>query len=106
MGTETMTAYLIVRAEVPNADRDAFDHWYETEHLPDAIAAFKARRAQRGWSAVTPGIHFAMYEFPDLAKARSVSASEEIKNLIAEFDRVWKGRITRSREVIEVSQSL
>lgn len=43
-----MAAYLIVRAEVPEADRKPFDYWYETEHLPDAKAVFKANGAERG----------------------------------------------------------
>jgi len=100
-----MTAYLIVRAEVADADRDAFDRWYEQEHLPDAKAAFEADKAFRGWSDVTPGIHIAIYAFPDLQKARAILASDEIKTLIAEFDRVWQGRVARTREVIEVKQS-
>ncbi len=101
-----MTAYLIVRAEVPEADRDAFDHWYETEHLPDAKTAFEAKTAFRGWSDVTPGVHIAIYEFPDLAKVRAVVASKEIRALISEFDRVWQGRVARRREIVDVSQSL
>ena len=32
-----MTAFLIVRAEVDSAVRDAFDAWYQDEHLPDAV---------------------------------------------------------------------
>jgi hypothetical protein len=40
-----MTVFLIVRAEVVEADRSAFDHWYQTEHLPDAKAAFGADNA-------------------------------------------------------------
>ena len=40
-------AYLAVRAEVPEADRVQFDHWYETDHLPWALRVFKARRAWR-----------------------------------------------------------
>ncbi len=101
-----MTAYLIVRAEVAEADRSAFDHWYETEHLPDAKAAFQAQSACRGWSDVTPGVHIAVYEFPDLAEARTIAASDEIKALIAEFDRVWQDRVQRSREIIEIKQTL
>ncbi len=101
-----MTAYLIVRAEVAEADRDAFDHWYETEHLPDAKAAFRAQSAYRGWSDVTPGVHIAVYEFPELTHARAIAASDEIKALIAEFDRVWQDRVQRTREVIEVKQTL
>tara|TARA_R110002073_G_scaffold173956_3_gene331121 strand:+ start:224 stop:529 length:306 start_codon:yes stop_codon:yes gene_type:complete len=101
-----MTAYLIVRAEVPQADRTAFDKWYEAEHLPDAKQAFQVQEAQRGWSDVTPGVHIALYTFPSLARAREVQASQDIKDLIAEFDRVWQGRVTRTREVIEVKQRL
>lgn len=97
-----MTAYLIVRAEVDEADREAFDQWYETEHLPDAKAGFGALTARRGWSDVEPGIHYAFYEFPSLEKAREVLASDGIKELIAEFDRVWQGRVTRKRDVVEV----
>ena len=71
-----MTAYLIVRAEVAAADRDAFDHWYETEHLPDAMAAFGTTKARRGWSNLDPGVHLAIYEFDNLERAR-----KEIANL-------------------------
>ena len=36
-----MTAFLIVRAEVDPAVRDAFDAWYQDEHLPDAVRSFR-----------------------------------------------------------------
>jgi len=101
-----MTAYLIVRAEVPEADRDAFEVWYQDEHLPDAKAAFGCLTAKRGWSDVTPGIHIAIYEFTDLDTARTVTTSPAIKTLIEEFDRVWQGRITRTREVIGVTHQI
>ena len=101
-----MTAYLIVRAEVPEADRAAFDGWYEAEHLPQAKKAFKAKAAERGWSANDPGVHFAIYHFDDLEAAQSIAQSDEINSLIAEFDRRWRGRVTRSREVVEMVQSL
>ncbi len=101
-----MAAYLIVRAEVPEADRDAFERWYETEHLPDAKAAFKAESAERGWSDVTPGVHIAIYAFPTLARAREIAGSDDIKALIAEFDRMWQDRVVRTREVIEIKQRM
>ena len=101
-----MTAYLIVRAEVPEADRDAFDAWYRAEHLPDAKAAFRCVNAKRGWSDVTPGIHIAIYEFTDLDTARNVTTSPAIEALITEFDRVWQGRVTRTREVVGIEQTL
>jgi len=101
-----MTALLIVRATVPEEDRTAFDTWYEEEHLPDAKSAFKAINAQRGWCEQDPALHIAFYEFPDLSRANEIADSEEIKALVAEFDRVWQKRVVRSREVIEIRQSI
>ena len=104
-----MTALFIVRASVPAADHDAFNHWYETEHLPDAMKAFGTDRARRGWSDDDPNTHIAVYEFPTLDHARRVAANDgsaEIQALIAEFDRVWQGRVTRTREIIGVAQDL
>lgn len=101
-----MTAYLIVRAEVAASDRDAFDHWYETEHLPDAKKAFSVQHAERGWSETEENAHFAFYEFPDLAHAEAATGSEAIKELIAEFDRVWQGRVIRTRSVVAIKQKL
>src|ERR1041384_1482869 len=47
-------ACFAVRAEVPEAERSRFDHWYETDHLPWALRAFGARRAWRCWSRSDP----------------------------------------------------
>ncbi len=101
-----MTAWLIVRAEVAEADREAFDRWYETEHLPQALAAFRALSASRGWSDVTPGVHLAFYEFAEVARARAVLVSDEMKAMVAEFDRTWQDRVRRTREVVEIRQQL
>lgn len=104
-----MSALFIVRAEVPEADRAAFDHWYETEHLPDAMSNFGCERARRGWSELDPGVHVANYEFADADRARALlagDASPEIKAMIAEFDRVWQGRVTRTRELVILVQTL
>jgi hypothetical protein len=100
-----MTAWLMVRAEVAEGDRAAFDEWYETEHLPDAKRAFGARSAWRGWSDVTPGVHLAFYELADLAAVRAVLASDAMKGLVADFDRAFP-TVSRSREVVEVRQAL
>jgi hypothetical protein len=100
-------AWLMVRAVVAEpADRPRFDRWYAEEHLPDALKAFGAARAWRCWSALDPRTHFAFYEFPDLARAQQISDSPEIRTLIAEFDRVWGDRVTRTREVMELAGEL
>ena len=97
-----MTTSFIVRAEVvdPSA-RDAFDQWYQDEHLPDALRAFGARRAWRGWSEVEKNVHYAFYEFDDLATVQSLPGSPELTALIAEFDRLWDGKVIRSRDIVQ-----
>ena len=101
-----MSALFIVRAQVDPSERDAFDRWYRDEHLPDALKAFKAKRAWRGWSDTDASVHYAFYEFEDLARARAIPGSAEIKALIAEFDRMWGNKVTRARDVVDVVQAL
>jgi hypothetical protein len=96
-------AYFLVRATVPDAgDRDAFDRWYAEEHLPDAIKAFGATQGWRAWSRTDPSVHMAFYAFESVAAAEAVAHSPAIKDLIAEFDRRWGGKVTRTREVLEL----
>lgn len=100
------TAYLAVRAEVPEADRAAFDHWYETDHLPWALRVFQARRAWRCWSRSDPAVHVAFYEFDSAEAAEAVSRSDAIKPLVEDFDRVWQDRVIRRRAVLDVVQEI
>jgi hypothetical protein len=98
---------LVVRAEVPViADRDRFDHWYATDHLPLAIRTFGARRGWRCWSRTDPAVHYAFYEFADPAQAEAATAPERIEPLVADFDRVWGDRVARRREILEIVQDL
>lgn len=100
-------AYFIVRAEVPEADdRPAFDRWYAEEHLPDAVKAFGVRKGWRGWSRVDPSVHYAFYEFDDLARLQAMLGSEALKTLVAEFDRVWGTRVTRTRDLVEIVDAI
>ena len=99
-----MTAYLIVRAEVDPAVRDDFDVWYQTEHLPQALLAFDALSAKRGWSSVEADVHIAFYEFRDLEAAETLMKSDIMKGFIAEFDKHWAGKVERTRELVEFSQ--
>jgi len=102
-----MTAYFIVRAQVVDAAvKNDFDRWYQDEHLPDALKAFTARRAWRGWSTVDPLVHHAFYEFDSMARAQAIQGSDALKALVAEFDRVWGNKVTRSRDFVEVIQTL
>ncbi len=99
-------AYLVVRAVVAEADRRDFDHWYRSEHLPDALKAFAARHAWRGWSRPDPSLHYAYHQFADAAAAEAIGSSPAIRTLIAEFDARWGTRVTRTREIIEIADEL
>ena len=97
-------AYLMVRAVVADAaNRPRFDRWYEAEHLPDAVARFGAERGWRCWSRTDPAVHYAFYEFADIERARAVPASPELRALVAEFDRAWGARVTRTRDLLETA---
>ena len=107
MPRKPQTAYFIVRAQVVDLTmKDDFDRWYRDEHLPDARIAFHARRAWRGWSALDATVHYAFYEFEDLAGAQAIVGSEALKRLVAELDRVWSDKVTRSRDFVEVIQTV
>ena len=99
-------AYFAVRAEVPEADRAQFDHWYETDHLPWALRVFGARRAWRCWSKSDPGVHVAVYEFDSVEAAEAITKSDAIKPLVEDFNRVWQNRVTRRRAVLDVVQEI
>ena len=101
-----MAAFLIVRAEVNPAVRDAFNAWYQDEHLPQAVDAFDAVGASRGWSELEENVHIAFYEFRDMPDVNRVMASEALKRMIGEFDRLWSGQVTRTREVVELVQTI
>lgn len=100
-------AWFVVRAVVANPDdRAAFDDWYRREHLPDAVSAFSANAARRAWSATDPSIHYAYYRFETLERLSAVTSGPAINTLIAEFDRCWGGRVTRSREIVVVADEI
>jgi hypothetical protein len=95
-------ACLMVRAVVADAaDRPGFDRWYETDHLPAAVARFGAQRGWRCWSRTDPSAHYAFYEFADLERAQAILDSPELRTLVAEFDQAWGPRVTRTRDILE-----
>ena len=99
----TNKGVFIVRAVVPEADRAAFDDWYQKEHLEEAKELFNASKAWRGWSRVEPEVHIAFYEFRDIGSAVAIQESEALKMLISKFGDKWGDRVSRTREVLEVA---
>jgi hypothetical protein len=102
-----MGAFFIVRAQVVDPSiKDAFDQWYQDEHLPDAVKAFGATGGWRGWSDMDPSVHLAVYEFDDIAKVRALPGSAAMKDLVAEFDRAWGKKVVRTRDAVRVVQRI
>ena len=92
--------FFVVRATVTDAGkRAAFDAWYSREHMPDAVKTFKAEKAWRFWSVSDPAVHEAVYQFADKASLDRAINGEEMKRLIADFNRDWPG-VTRTREIL------
>jgi len=99
-------AYLLVRAVVAADQRDRFDYWYSTDHLPRALKDFKAERAWRSWSAVEEGVHYAFYQFADQERLDAALKSDEFKALVADFDRNFPQDVTRTRDILPVAEEL
>lgn len=97
-------AFFVVRAIVtdPN-ERAAFDRWYETEHLPDAVKAFGVNKAWRFWSLDDPSLHQAMYQFDDEAKLNAMLKGDALQKLVADFNRDWPD-VKRTRETLVLAQ--
>ena len=97
-------AYFVVRATVADAaKRKAFDKWYETEHLPDASKSFGVTRAWRFWSLTEPSLHQATYEFSDEASLDRAMKGDDLKRLVADFNRDWPD-VTRTRETFVLAE--
>ena len=51
-------------------------------------------------------MHYAFYEFEDVAGVRAIQGSDALKRLAAEFDRVWGDKVKRSRDIVEAIQTI
>ena len=97
-------AFFVVRATVPDpTKREAFDRWYQNEHLPDAAKSFGAKKAWRFWSLTDPSIHQATYEFADEASLDRAMKGEDQKGLVDDFNRDWP-EIKRTRETLVLAE--
>ena len=98
------SAFFVVRATVADAaKRAAFDKWYSKEHLPDAVKTFGAQRAWRSWSVSDPAVHVASYQFADQAALERATNAEDMKRLVADFNRDWPD-VTRTRELFVLAE--
>ena len=93
-------AYFMVRSMVDEPLRQKFDHWYSTHHLPMALNDFKAEKSWRFWSKPDPGVHYAVYEFAEMAKLDAALKSDAFKALVADYDKAWPSGVTRTRDMM------
>jgi hypothetical protein len=97
-------AIFMVRAAVEPALRDKFDRWYAEDHLPWAMRAFKCEKAWRCWSSVDRNVHYALYRFADELSMDAALAGQDLKELIADFDRTWPSGVTRTRDKMVLAE--
>src|SRR3954452_9569647 len=96
--------FFVVRATVPDASkRAAFDAWYSREHMPDAVKTFRCEKACRFWSLSDHSVHEAVYQFADKASLARATTGDEMKRLVAVFNRDWPG-VTRTRQILVRAQ--
>jgi hypothetical protein len=95
-------AYFVVRSVVEPPLRQRFDQWYSSHHLPMALSEFKCEKCWRFWSALDAGVHYAAYQFADLARLDAALASDGFKMLVADFDRAWPHGVSRTRDRLEM----
>jgi len=92
----------MVRAAVEEPLRQKFDQWYSSHHLPMALAEFKAEKCWRFWSAADAGVHYAVYQFSDMARLDAALKSDGFKGLVADFDQAWPKGVIRSRDMLSM----
>jgi hypothetical protein len=95
-------AYFMVRSVVIEPLRQKFDQWYSRHHLPMALADFKAEKCWRFWSAADAGVHYAVYQFADMAKLDAAIKSDAFKELVADFNRSWPEGVTRTHDIVSL----
>lgn len=95
-------AYRVVRAVVEAPLRQKFDDWYSSDHLPGDIVAFKAEKAWRFWSTADAGVHYAVYQFADMARLDAAMNSDAIPALVKAFNDAWPSGVTRTRDSISL----
>ena len=95
-------AYFVDRSVVEPPLRQRFDQWYSSRHLPMALSEFKCEKCWRFWSALDAGVHYAAYQFTDLARLDAALNSDGFKMLVADFDQAWPHGVSRTRDRLEM----
>lgn len=72
---------------------EAFNRWYNSEHVPEATRRFEGVRRVTRWRSMTePGLFTTVYEFDEVASVERAIGSDAMRELVAEFDHLWSAR--------------
>ena len=91
---------LTVRATVEQGREAEFNHWYDTEHVPDAVRLLPGCLAAARYKVVLgDGSHqyMAMYAFESAERLDAALNGPEIKHLIKIYDEAIGAFSTRQR---------
>lgn len=89
----------MVMAKVRPDQEQAFNTWYDEDHLPKALNRFPGVLSGRRYKIADGGDGFnymALYEFESPGKLAEMQTSDALKGLIKEFDAAF-GDVTRKR---------
>ena len=89
----------IVMAKVKPEQEDAFNRWYDEDHMPKALNRFPGVISGRRYRIVDGGDgynYMALYEFESHEKLNETMKSDALKNLIQEFNAAF-GEVNRKR---------
>jgi antibiotic biosynthesis monooxygenase (ABM) superfamily enzyme len=79
----------IVMAKVPAEKEDAYNRWYDEDHLPKALNRFPGVVSGRRYKILDGGDgynYMALYEYESYEKLMETAKSDALKNLIQEYN--------------------
>ena len=89
----------IVKANVKPEQEDAFNLWYDEDHMPKALNRFPGVISGRRYKITDGGDgynYMALYEFESPEKLTETMKSDVLQGLIQEFDDAF-GEVNRKR---------
>jgi len=95
----------IVMAKVKPEQEDAFNKWYDEDHMPKALNRFPGVFGGKRYKILEGGDGFnymALYEFSSYEHVTETVKSDVIKGLIAEFDAAFPNTPRKRIQGVEI----
>ncbi len=93
------TVLFVVKATITADREDAFNHWYNTEHIPQLLRYRGAASARRYKTILGEDKYqyMTLYEFESEATFEAFQRSDDLAEMIREYDRNFGGVSERAR---------